>query len=83
VLVKVETYMDEGAVERPQRLRFDGRMIAVAETIDQWHGASYRYVKVKGCDGAVYILRENEIRAEWELTMYQQCGERKTGQAAS
>jgi hypothetical protein len=28
-------------------------------------------VKVRGYDGSVYILRHDEIRAKWELTMYQ------------
>jgi hypothetical protein len=71
VQVQVETYVDEGGVERLRRFRFDGRVIEVAENIDQWHGVGYRYVKVGGYDGAVYILRENEVRAEWQLTVYQ------------
>ncbi len=47
------------------------RVIEVADNIDQWQAAEYRYVKVRDSDGNVYILRHNEIRAEWELTMYQ------------
>lgn len=69
--VRVETYVDEGGVEKLRRFRFDSRVIDVADNIDQWHGAGYRYVKVRGHDGSVYILRHHEIRAEWELTMYQ------------
>jgi hypothetical protein len=69
--VQVETYMDEGGAERLRQFRFDSRVVEVAENIDQWHGADYRYVKIKGRDGSVYILRHNEVRAEWELTMYQ------------
>jgi hypothetical protein len=69
--VQVETYVDEGGAERLRRFRLDSRVIEVAENIDQWRGADYRYVKVRGRDGDVYILRHNEIRAEWELTMYQ------------
>jgi len=75
--VYVETYVDDDGVEKIRRFRFDDRVIEVAENIDQWHGANYRYVKVRSCDGAVYILRQNEIRAEWELTMYQQCAMRE------
>jgi hypothetical protein len=69
--VQVETYVDEGGAERLRQFRFDSRVIEVAENIDQWHGAGYRYVKIRGRDDSVYILRHNEIRAEWELTMYQ------------
>jgi hypothetical protein len=69
--VQVETYVDEGGAERLRRFRLDDRVIEVAENIDQWHGVSYRYLKVGGCDGAVYILRENEVRAAWQLTAYQ------------
>ena len=69
--VQVETYVDEGGAEKLRRFRLDSRVVEVADNIDQWHGADYRYVKVRGSDGSVYILRLNEARAEWELTMYQ------------
>ena len=69
--VEVETYPAEGSAEKLREFRLDGRVIEVIDNIDQWHGADYRYVKVRGRDGGVYILRHNEIRAEWELVMYQ------------
>jgi hypothetical protein len=69
--VWVETYADDRGVEKLQRFCLDGRKIEVAENIDQWHGADYRYFKVRGSDGDVYILRLDEVRAAWELTMYQ------------
>ena len=69
--VQVETYVDEGGAEKLRRFHLDSRVVEVAENIDEWYGADYRYVKVKGSDGNVYILRHNAIRAEWELTMYQ------------
>ena len=69
--VQVETYVDEGGAEKLRRFRLDSRVVEVAYNIDQWYGADYRYVKVRGSDGNVYILRHNKIRAEWELTMYQ------------
>lgn len=69
--VQVETYVDEGSAEKLRRFRLDSRVVEVAENIDEWYGADYRYVKIKGSDGNVYILRHNEIRAEWGLTMYQ------------
>ena len=69
--VRVETYTDEGGVEKVRRVRFDSRQIEIAENLDQWHGTDYRYFKVRGNDGNLYILRHNETRADWELTMYE------------
>jgi hypothetical protein len=69
--IQVETYVDEGGAEHLRRFRLDSRVVEVADNIDQWHGAGYRYVKVRGSDGDIYILRQNETGAEWELTMYQ------------
>ena len=69
--VQVETYVDEGGAERLRRFWLGSRVIEVADNIDQWHGADYRYLKVRDCDGNEYILRYNETRADWELTMYE------------
>ncbi|HEX5864854.1 MAG TPA: hypothetical protein VF014_11490, partial [Casimicrobiaceae bacterium] len=49
----------------PRRFRLDGREVEVVEVLDQWFGADYRYSKVKGDDGALYILRLDENRSEW------------------
>jgi hypothetical protein len=54
----------------PRSLDWGGRRIDVVEMIDQWYGADYRYVKVKGSDGAIYMLRFNEIHDEWVLIMF-------------
>ena len=43
--VQVETYVDEVGAEKLRRFRLDSRVIEVADNIDQWHGADYRYVK--------------------------------------
>ena len=69
--VQVETYLDEDGVEKLRRFYLAGRKIEVAENLDQWHGADYRYFKVRGDDGNIYILHLDEFRAEWALTMYQ------------
>lgn len=68
--VGVETYVEHG-VEKLRRIHFDGRQIEIAENIDQWYGAEYRYFKVRGSDGNLYMLCHDEIRADWELTMYE------------
>jgi hypothetical protein len=69
--VQVESYLDEDGVEKLRRIRFDDREIEVADNVDQWHGADYHYFKVRGGDANVYILRHNEARADWELTLYE------------
>jgi hypothetical protein len=68
--VQVETYADQG-VEKLRRIRFDSRQIEIIDNIDQWPGADYRYFKVRGSDGNLYMLRHDEMRATWELTMYE------------
>jgi hypothetical protein len=45
------------------------RHLDVLETLDQWCGPNYRYIKVRGYDG-LYILRFDETRAKWHLTMF-------------
>ena len=69
--VRVETYAGYGGVEMPRRFCFDERCIEVAENLDQWHGPDYRYFKVRGDDGNLYILRFDDMRAEWDLTLFQ------------
>ncbi|MGA8291985.1 MAG: hypothetical protein WB820_05680 [Rhodoplanes sp.] len=66
--VEVETDQIHGAAI-PRRFRLDAREIEVVEILDQWFGADYRYCKVKGSDGALYILQLNENRSEWSLIM--------------
>jgi hypothetical protein len=69
--VPVECIADYRGVEMPRRFHLGGREVEIVESDDQWHGADYRYFKVKGDDGNVYILRFDEPRSEWELTMFQ------------
>ena len=69
--VRVETFAGHGGVEMPRRIYFDERCIEVAENLDQWHGPDYLYFKLRGDDGNLYILRLDEDRAEWSLTLFQ------------
>jgi hypothetical protein len=69
--IEVESDADDTGVERPRRIRLDGRVVEIVETIDRWPGGDYSYFKVRGDDGNLYILRLNEARHDWELTMFQ------------
>ena len=55
----------------PRRFRLNAREIEVIDNLDQWYGAHDRYFRVKGDDGNLYILRLDEGRAEWSLTLFQ------------
>jgi hypothetical protein len=67
--VEVETHEAQG-MPMPRRIRLDERAIEVAEVLDQWFGADYRYCKIRGDDGALYILRLDEKRFAWSLILF-------------
>jgi hypothetical protein len=71
--MRVDVERDSGNIDvnRPKRFRFDGRHVEVVENIDRWFGPDYAYFKVRGDDGNLYILRLDEARDAWELTMFQ------------
>ena len=72
--VQVERCAGHLGVEMPVRFRIDAREVEIVENVDQWFGPDYCYFKIKGNDGNLYILRFDEGRAEWELTMFQSPG---------
>ena len=65
----VETNRDSG-IELPCAFYFNGRRVEVLKIVDQWFGPDYRYCKLKGSDGAVYILRVIEHCSDWQLTLF-------------
>lgn len=65
--VKVDCYAGYRAEETPRRFEIDGRRVEVVEIIDRWFGPNHRYFKVRGDDGAVYLLRCDEPAGLWEL----------------
>jgi hypothetical protein len=69
--IEVDTHIDHAGAVMPRGLRLHGTYVGVVETLDQWHGPVYRYVKVKGDDGGLYILRFDEGEAVWDLTLFE------------
>jgi hypothetical protein len=67
--IEVEIHTDDVGVT-PRNLYWNERRVGIVDIIDQWYGHDYRYVKVKGDDRGVYILRCDEIRNEWGLIMF-------------
>ena len=76
--IHVECYAGYRADQRPQRFTLGQRMIEVDEIIDQWHGPDYRYFKLRGDDGGIYILRHEETTGRWELTVFDAGGRDET-----
>jgi hypothetical protein len=72
--VQVEHRTGHLGVGMPVRFRFGRREVEIVEIDDQWYGPDYCYFKIKGNDGNLYILRFDEGRAEWELTMFRRVG---------
>lgn len=72
--VRVECYAGHRGEETPRRLHFDSRVIEVAEVLDAWIGVDHRYFKLVGDDGATYILRHDEPKGVWELTLFRRPG---------
>jgi len=68
--IEVECYAGYRGEETPRRLRFDDRKIEVVEVVDRWLAPDHRYFKLRGRDGASYIVRHDVISAAWELVLF-------------
>jgi hypothetical protein len=69
--VTVEADPDPAGELLPRRFRLGERVINVTEVLDRWPGADHSYTKLRGCDGAIYILRRDLHRGEWRLVLFQ------------
>ncbi|GAB4249251.1 hypothetical protein [Deferrisoma sp.] len=68
--LEVECYAGTRADERPVRFRIGRRCVEVTEILDRWLGEDHRYFKVRGDDGATYILRLDLEADRWDLTWF-------------
>jgi hypothetical protein len=71
MLVHVEREEGDIGAAKLKRFFLDGRCVEVSENLDRWFGPDYAYFKIRGDDGNLYILRLDERRDAWELTMFQ------------
>lgn len=69
--IEVECYAGHKGEQTPRVLVLGERRIAVVEMLDQWLAPHHRYFKLKGDDGAVYLVRHDVNPGTWELTMFQ------------
>jgi len=65
--VRVICYEGYRSEETPRAFFLGARRIEVADIIDRWRGEDLEYVKLRGSDGALYILRYAAERDEWEI----------------
>ena len=68
--VRVECYAGHRGEETPRRFRLGERGVEVLEVLDRWLAPDHRYFKVKGDDGALYILRQDVGSQRWDLTLF-------------
>lgn len=67
----VECHAGHRGEETPRRLVLGGRTVAVVEVMDRWYGPDHRYFKLRGDDGATYLVRHDEPADRWELQLYE------------
>ena len=70
--ISVKCYSGHRVDETPRSIQFDSLVVGVKEIQDQWIGTDHRYFKLLGDDDATYIIRQDMISYDWELTYYQQ-----------
>ena len=54
----------------PRRFFLRSREIGVTEILDRWLAPDHRYFKIKGDDGAIYIIRHDVAANQWRLTLF-------------
>jgi hypothetical protein len=68
--VRVECYSGYRGEETPRGFHLESRRIEVLEVLDRWLAPDHRYFKLRGDDGAVYILRHDSAAGRWELIFF-------------
>lgn len=68
--IKVTCYAGYKAEEEPKSFFLGSREVIVKEILDRWLGPEHRYFKIRGEDGAIYILRYDVVNDFWEFIMF-------------
>jgi len=72
--VRVDCYAGHRGEQTPRRLHFGAAVVEVIEVLDAWLDPDHRYFKLRGSNGAVYILRHDPQAHSWQVTMYDRTG---------
>ncbi len=70
--IKVECYAGYRGEETPRILWFESRKIEIKKMLDRWLDPNFRYFKILGDDGGIYIIRHDMNTSVWGLTYYQE-----------
>lgn len=70
--ISVECYSGYRGEETPRAVWIGSRKIEVIDILDRWLSPDHRYFKIRGNDQSVYIIRNDSITLEWDLTYYMQ-----------
>lgn len=65
--VRVECYAGYRAEETPRRLLLDGRSVEVVELLERWRTPQARGFRLRGDDGALYLLVQENRSGQWTL----------------
>lgn len=57
--------------ESPRYFLIKERRVEVVEILDRWLAPDHRYFKLRGDDGAIYIIRHDIGSNLWQLTLYE------------
>ena len=69
-IIRVECHAGYRGEESPRRFFLHQRKVEVLEILDRWLAPDHRYFKLKGDDEAVYIIRYDGTRDQWQLIMF-------------
>ena len=62
---------DTARPEKAPRCFYIGvRKVEVLDVLDRWLETEHGYFKVIGDDGGVYIIKNDVLSGDWELTLY-------------
>jgi hypothetical protein len=68
--IRVACHAGYRAEEEPRALYLGERRVEAAAVLDRWLDPRMRYFKVQAEDGAVYILRHDELADAWEIVWF-------------
>ena len=60
--IRVECYAGHRGEETPRRFEIGDLRVDVVEVVDRWLEPDYRYFRVKGANGKIYLLRHKTTR---------------------
>ena len=77
IMIDVECYAGHRGEQTPRRFHLGERAVEATEVLDQWLAPDHRYFKVRGGEGATYLLRHDVVSGRWELIMYERAAARR------